>query len=609
MPKHAIGLTIVILVCHAALLAWGAWRHSPTFNEVGHLPAGLSHLAMGRFELYRANPPLVRYVAAVPVALVKPSTDWSRFDNQPLSNSVNWVAVDFVQANGYRSFWLYSLARWACIPFSLLGGWLCFRMAAEMYGVRPGLLAVTLWCFSPDILGHGATIMPDVPAAALGLAACYSFRRWLVEPAWHWAVVAGIVLGFAELTKFTLLVLYPLWIVLWVVCRSPRRGRNRESRLSLEAGMLSLAFVLSLVVINGGYGYEGSFQHLGEFQFQSRVLTGVAGSTSAGRQETNRFRNSWAGSVPVPLPRNYVQGIDKQKSDFEQGMRSYVGGNWKDRGCGYFYLYALALKLPLGTWPLLGMALWATMSSRNYLCPWRHELLLILPALTILALVSSQTGFSVHTRYVYPAFPFMFVWISKVAGAFQVRQRLATVVILVSFLWSVVSTLSVYPHSISYFNELCGGPVRGADHLLDSSIAWGQDLLLARDWYDSHPEARPFHLVSFGWVDPRVAGIEFRLPPIGPSMANTHCTLPPERAGPQPGWHAVDANYLYGADRHVHDGRGGLFWPAPEGCNFEYFRLFQPVARAGYSICIYHITLKEANRVRHELGLPELVGE
>jgi hypothetical protein len=26
---------------------------------------------------------------------------------------------------------------------------------------------------------------------------------------------------------------------------------------------------------------------------------------------------------------------------------------------------------------------------------------------------------------------------------------------------------------------------------------------------------------------------------------------------------------------------------------------------AGYSICIYHITLEDANRVRRELGLPE----
>ena len=32
----------------------------------------------------------------------------------------------------------------------------------------------------------------------------------------------------------------------------------------------------------------------------------------------------------------------------------------------------------------------------------------------------------------------------------------------------------------------------------------------------------------------------------------------------------------------------------------------EPVAMAGYSIYIYHITPEEANRVRRELGMPEL---
>lgn len=39
---------------------------------------------------------------------------------------------------------------------------------------------------------------------------------------------------------------------------------------------------------------------------------------------------------------------------------------------------------------------------------------------------------------------------------------------------------------------------------------------------------------------------------------------------------------------------------------YEHFLHFEPVAMAGYSIYIYHITLDDANRVRRELGLPEL---
>ena len=34
----------------------------------------------------------------------------------------------------------------------------------------------------------------------------------------------------------------------------------------------------------------------------------------------------------------------------------------------------------------------------------------------------------------------------------------------------------------------------------------------------------------------------------------------------------------------------------------------EPVATAGYSIYIYHLTVEDANRVRDKLGLPPLSG-
>jgi len=58
--------------------------------------------------------------------------------------------------------------------------------------------------------------------------------------------------------------------------------------------------------------------------------------------------------------------------------------------------------------------------------------------------------------------------------------------------------------------------------------------------------------------------------------------------------------------RAASDGCGR--WPdiPTDDWNYEYFLRFNPIATAGYSIYIYHITLDEANRVRRELGLAEL---
>jgi hypothetical protein len=50
------------------------------------------------------------------------------------------------------------------------------------------------------------------------------------------------------------------------------------------------------------------------------------------------------------------------------------------------------------------------------------------------------------------------------------------------FCWFLASSLWIYPHSLSYFNETVGGPLNGSKHLLGSSVDWGQDLFYAREW-------------------------------------------------------------------------------------------------------------------------------
>jgi hypothetical protein len=64
--------------------------------------------------------------------------------------------------------------------------------------------------------------------------------------------------------------------------------------------------------------------------------------------------------------------------------------------------------------------------------------------------------------------------------------------------------------------------------------------------------------------------------------------MPPAN-NPQSGWYALSVNYLYSREKQ-----------------YRYFLNFEPVARAGYSMYIYHITLEDANRVRREMGLPEI---
>ena len=51
--------------------------------------------------------------------------------------------------------------------------------------------------------------------------------------------------------------------------------------------------------------------------------------------------------------RRALSRIDVQRRDFESfGRTSYLRGVFRDHGWWYYYLYALAIKVPLGTWLL-----------------------------------------------------------------------------------------------------------------------------------------------------------------------------------------------------------------------------------------------------------------
>ena len=390
-PKTAVRLLLVFLGIHTALLAYSAYVHSPTLNEPGHLVAGLSHWKFGRFELYRVNPPLVRMVAALPVMAVGYEEDWSGFFDGPGARPVFGMGEDFVAANGPRTFFLTMIARWACIPFSWLGAIVCYLWGRDLYGRPSGLFAAFLWCFSPNILAHASLITADAGGTALGVAACYTFWRWLKQPTWTQAALTGVVLGLAELAKTTLILFYPLWPLLWVIYRWQDRATMTARAWLREAGMLALRMAIGLYVVNLGYGFEDSLKPLGEFHFVSNLFTGktaeeeeAASPLNTSESKHNRFAGTRLEGIPVPFPKNYLLGIDIQQRDFEDyGRPSYLRGEWRDKGWWYYYLYAGLIKVPLATL-LLGvllMAMWLFWGARARdsckTTTWRDELVLL----------------------------------------------------------------------------------------------------------------------------------------------------------------------------------------------------------------------------------------
>lgn len=609
---------VMPLILHAGMLAWVAVRTSPTLDEVGHLPAGVYAWQYGRHDVYRVNPPLGRMVAGLPAYLAGVDREWEQYVDGPSARPEWNMGRELIEENDRGDggwFWYFVWGRWACIPFSLIGGIVCFHWASDLYGRRAGLMALLLWCFCPNVIAWGATICPDAAGAAMGLTGGYFFWRWLSRPSWHEATFAGIAMGLALLSKTTWIVLFGLWPFLWIVFLIRPRAATAHSLGVSSASQFAGVFLVGLGVLNLGYMFEGSFRPLGDYTFVSRSLAG-GDSVPEGGRGGNRFTNTALAAIPVPVPDNFLRGIDLQKVDFEEGMESYLMGQWKHGGWWYYYLFVALLKIPIGTL-LLGLAglslslrSWVITRRRfssseethaererltkDYCASWRDELMVLLPAACIFVLVSSQTGFSRYFRYVLPALPFLFVWVSKIARSIELGERPLAFIGGFCLVWSISSSLWVFPHSMSYFNAFAGGPRGGHRYVIDANIDWGQDFWNLRRWLNAHPEANPLQMGYRSYVQPQHYNIEYQRPPEGPQDGTDYFAtrLLADQVGPRPGWYAMGVHSIYSTRNQ-----------------YRYFLEFEPVAMSGYSIYIYHIALEDANRVRRELGLPDIIAE
>ncbi|QDT44277.1 Dolichyl-phosphate-mannose-protein mannosyltransferase [Gimesia alba] len=581
------GLSVsFLLLVHAGMLAYSATKHSPTMLEPAFLVAGLHHWESGQFELFRVNPPLVRMLAALPVKAVGYESDWSGINQKLGARPEFRIGIDFVRVNGERSIWLFTIARWMCIPFSLIGGLICFFWSKELWGNNcAGLFSLTLWCFEPNIIAHAELISTDCAATTFGLASSYGFWKWLKKPTWLRATFAGVLLGLAELSKSTWIILFGLWPLLWLFWCSVEWKSNKMN-LSPQPrpkfSQITFILLLGLYLLNLGYGFEGSLTKLNEFTFISKTMSGIEKDCKEG----NRFSGTIWGELMVPLPANYLRGIDIQKKDFEDyEQQNYLRGEWKDGGWYYYYFYALLVKVPIGMLLLFLVAL-----STYFLFPvevqshWRDEIILIIPAVVLFIFVSLQTEVNAHLRYLLPAFGFVFIFIGR--PFFWLTNNSIPAIVyssvrMLSFLctvWVITSCVYVYPNQLAYFNEFVGYMKNGSKHLLGSNLDWGQDLLYLKK---ARHQSKDLRLGYHGSIDPTSLGISFSQPPNFSDIEDVKIFFD---ANPQAVC-AVSVNKLFGTGGYIFNGDNRLAIIAPD--YFKGLRSYKASSQVGGSIWIY----------------------
>ena len=585
-------LAVVGLIgLHVLLVGLAAIRMSPTIDEPGHLAAGISHWRTGEFDLYRVNPPLTRLIASLPAVIDGADVPHRFLGEPPVFRQEFAAGAVLFQRDRHRAFDWMLYGRLCLLPLDVLGCLAVARWAWRLYGAEGSLSATALWCFLPLLTGNAALMTPDAGATAAGVIFAFAFWNWRNKPGWRATAWAGLGLGLCLATKSTWLVLLPLWPALWLVTRDWRRGSGAiREEFTQAVGIL----IVGLLLLNTVYLWQGSFRSLGEFDFCSRALSGNSKTAFLPEDTGNRFRGTLLSRVPVPLPADFLLGIDLQRRDFENGFSTWLLGRNRTGPVPEFYALAIVLKSPL---PFLTLCVLACLSPPR--TGWRDGLFLLAPAIALAVLVSSNATVN-HVRYLLPALPFVCVWLGGVALSRPGRSwfRRSSRLLVAG---SAFCGIFAMPWPLSYMNAMVRGPIQASSCLVDSQLDWGQGLFALRDWLDEHPEARPFRLAWWGSVNPRYAGIDFRLAPQQPAVV-VPINSPDDLATPDcRGWVGVSATHLAGSAGTVFDSQGHRL--PVQGSAFTWLRGRTPVAVVGGCVFIFDLTEPD----QAESGLTECV--
>lgn len=476
----------LVLFSYWSFLVVVGWYQSPMLDEIAHFGAGVSHWETGNFRLYKVNPPLSRLVSTLP-AMPWVKLDLSQMPKDQWARSEFTVGSDMVAANRDQLQFIFAVMRASNAVFAVLGAWFLFFWGTRIFGVTAGWFAMFLWMLDPNVIAWAASIMPDVPAATMGLIAVYGIHRSLTQETMRTVLADGIFVGLAMLTKLTWIVLLPA--LAGLVLSKAALLLLRGGRLQPIVQLLLKSTVLVIVaigVVNLGYGFRGTGKELKRFEFRSSYFSDYDNFGERPIAPGNRFKNQLLSQLPVPVPESYLLGLDYIRWEFEKSLPSYLFGQWKkDGGWWYFYLVAFILKEPLIIQLLVFGAVGAiALRPATYLTSKSLELAIILPLVSLWLIVSSQTGFTHHLRYILPAWPFMILFIARLAmpSTTQIRSPgiRRILLVIVPFLL-LVNAAGSFPWYVSHFNKAVTSKDKSW-FLINSNLDFGQGFFALRDY-------------------------------------------------------------------------------------------------------------------------------
>jgi hypothetical protein len=385
------------------------------------------------------------------------------------------------------------LSRLPSVLISLVLALFVFFWSYRLYGTRGALISLTLYAFCPNIIAHSRLATTDIYCACFMFMALFVFVNYLRKPRPSSFALSAITLGVAQIAKSTALLLFPLYVLLWLIKVAVLKGQSGAAlptphKPAVLRRLIATAVFLCIVAltVNAAYLFQGSMRPVGEYLRESRSES--AGAMVGPTEGKLVSRASHFSAVPVPLPKAFVQafllGI-RYNATGEGHAPIYLLGKVSQKGWWYYFPVAFGLKTPLALFALLLIAVFVAgpYIKQNPV----DEIAIICAVILIFGFFTFLCTAQIGVRYLLPIYPLLYVFVGK-AASFTPRRRAASfrAVLLGLCLWFCASSLSFYPHYIAYFNELIGDRTNMYKYLADSNVDWRQDAYYLQDYLDKH---------------------------------------------------------------------------------------------------------------------------
>ena len=593
--RVAIFFAAFLLVIMFASAVSSMKDDTATFDELAHVPAGYSYLTQQDYRMNPEHPPLIKDLAAVPLLFLhlnfpKDSDAWKKTDEWSLG-------TEFLYKSGNDADKIMFWARLPMVFVLVFLGWFVFYWTRKLAGNKSALMALVIFSFCPNFLANGRLVTTDVGAAFGAVLSLFFWIRFLDDPSRKNIILAGLAFGIAMITKFSLLMLLPILGVITIIYAWLKTNDSKQILKYVGKGIL-VGLIGAVFIIWPVY-----YLHLLHYPAEKQ-LADTQGILEFGGVDSKESTCLWMIDRPALRPfAHYCFGVVmaiERNDNLTTWWLPYLLGEISSDGYFWYYFIDLyLLKVPLAFHILtliafFGVAgiLWKKRSSRikENLKIWFLRYFSEIAMLVFVLgywIVALNSKLNIGVRHLLPIFPFMYILVAvatvKTIEAVKTPKykKIMTAAVILLLVWFAVSSLSVYPYYLTYYNELAGGAQSGYQVAVDSNYDWGQDLKRLAKWVNDN-KVNTIYVDYFGTAD-----LDYYLKGKYVHWMGSSWWIDSgwQNTGKVPGgtYFAVSATFLQegrATPTSIMDSRGS---------EYKWLDDYRPVARIGNSIFIYYI--------------------